>query len=133
VTEDCCIWNVILYNEDKETSRMLDAERKVCKRSVFSPLANWVSWTSAFRPAAGSVRNCWSEISLVTGINKNLYWFFNFQNAPLMRCRHCHFPWGLGENIWEITCTKFHASRVLKYQVGVTTIERPDPKGLFTF
>jgi hypothetical protein len=31
--------------------------------------------------------------------NKYLSWFFNFQNAPLMRCRHCHFPHGLGENI----------------------------------
>ncbi len=30
-----------------------------------------------------------------------LYWFQNLQNAPLMRCRHCHFPRGLGENIWE--------------------------------
>ncbi len=27
--------------------------------------------------------------------------FLNLQNAPLMRCRHCHFPRGLGENIWE--------------------------------
>ncbi len=24
-----------------------------------------------------------------------------FLNAPLMRCRHRHFPRGLGENIWE--------------------------------
>ncbi len=26
-----------------------------------------------------------------------LSWFLNFQNAPLMRCRHCHLPRGLGE------------------------------------
>jgi hypothetical protein len=38
---------------------------------------------------------------LVMALNKNLYWFLNFQNALLMRCRHCHFPCGLGENIWE--------------------------------
>ncbi len=30
-----------------------------------------------------------------------LSWFLNFQNAPLMRCNHCHFPCGLGENIVE--------------------------------
>ncbi len=34
-------------------------------------------------------------------INKYLSWFLNFQNAPLMRCRQCHFPSGLGENILE--------------------------------
>jgi hypothetical protein len=33
----------------------------------------------------------------------------------------------------EITSTKFHASRVFKHHVGVTTVKRPDPKGLFTF
>jgi len=32
-------------------------------------------------------------------------WFLNFQNAPLIRCRHCYFPCGLGENIWENTQT----------------------------
>ncbi len=54
---DDWIWNVILYNDDKVNARMLDAERKVCKTSVFTPLANWISWTSAFRPASWSVRN----------------------------------------------------------------------------
>jgi hypothetical protein len=24
------------------------------------------------------------------GLNKNPFWFLNFRNAPLMRCRHCH-------------------------------------------
>jgi hypothetical protein len=34
-------------------------------------------------------------------VNKYLFWFLNLQDAPLMRCRHCHFPRGLGENISE--------------------------------
>ncbi len=29
---------------------------------------------------------------IVPGVNRNLHWFFNFQNASLMRCCHCHFP-----------------------------------------
>jgi hypothetical protein len=33
--------------------------------------------------------------------NKSFSWFSNVQNALLMRCRHCHFPRGLGENISE--------------------------------
>ncbi len=34
-------------------------------------------------------------------INKNFSWFFKFLNAPLMRCRHCHFPRGQGETYRE--------------------------------
>jgi hypothetical protein len=26
---------------------------------------------------------------------------YKFSNSPVMRCRHCHFPRGLGENISE--------------------------------
>jgi hypothetical protein len=33
---------------------------------------------------------------------KNLSWFSNFQNVPLIGCRHYHFSRGLGENIWVI-------------------------------
>jgi hypothetical protein len=43
------------------------------------------------------IRQKWLPI----GINKNFYWFLNFQNAPLMRCRHCQFPRILSENMWE--------------------------------
>jgi hypothetical protein len=38
---------------------------------------------------------------LVLVVNKYLFWFFNFQNASLMRCHHCHFPRGLDENLLE--------------------------------
>jgi hypothetical protein len=34
-------------------------------------------------------------------MNKNLYRFLNFRNAPLMNCRHFLFPSGQGENILE--------------------------------
>ncbi len=34
-------------------------------------------------------------------VNKCLSLFLNFQTVPLMRCRHCHYPRGLGENILE--------------------------------
>jgi hypothetical protein len=31
------------------------------------------------------------KLTVLVG-NKSLSWFSHFQNAPLMRCRHCHFP-----------------------------------------
>jgi hypothetical protein len=37
-------------------------------------------------------------------LKKSLYYFFNFENEPLIRCRVFHFPSGSGENKWE----KFH-------------------------
>jgi hypothetical protein len=37
--------------------------------------------------------------------NKNPYWLMNFKNVFLMRCRHCHFPQGSGENILKFTKT----------------------------
>ncbi len=33
----------------------------------------------------------------------------------------------------RLTCSCDHASHVLRHHVGVTTVERPDPKGLSTF
>ncbi len=36
---------------------------------------------------------------IVLGMNKNLYWFLNFQNAPLMRCRQFHFHQVKGKKI----------------------------------
>ncbi len=40
--------------------------------------------------------NYLEKITIVLiGPNKHLCRFLNFQNAPLMRCRHCHFPRGL--------------------------------------
>ncbi len=35
------------------------------------------------------------------GLHKNLYWFLNLEDKPLMRCRHCNFPRGKGETILE--------------------------------
>ncbi len=41
------------------------------------------------------------EKEYINGIAAAVYWFLNFQNDPLMRYRQCHFPRGLGENIWQ--------------------------------
>jgi hypothetical protein len=44
--------------------------------------------------------NVWTKMNSSIE-NKNLSWFLNFQSAPLMRCRRCHFPHGFGENVLE--------------------------------
>ncbi len=35
-------------------------------------------------------RQKWTVLGTSIDKNQNLYWFLNFQNAPLLRCCHCH-------------------------------------------
>jgi hypothetical protein len=44
-------------------------------------------------------------------VKKYLSWFWKFQNAPLMRCRHCHFLRSLGEKILE----NYHSLEIYIY------------------
>jgi hypothetical protein len=78
VAVSSCLINVTsVYNyEDMAEERLFDF---VCM------LKDWVTRLKT---------NVWTKITTL-GPNKNL------QNASLMRCRHCYFPRGSGDNIWE--------------------------------
>ncbi len=45
--------------------------------------------------------NSFEKMVSTVGLDKNLYWFLNLEDKPLMRCRHCNFPRGKGETILE--------------------------------
>ncbi len=47
---------------------------------------------------------------IIPGQNKSLYFFFNFEDEPLMSCRLCHFPSDESENIREKLCAQYLSS-----------------------
>jgi hypothetical protein len=105
-----CIYVTLLW-----LNRLISSTTRLDLKSWFLLKSSSSLYTCNIHPWKGSLNFTYSLIGTgsrdriqtygqkwrVLGINKNLYGFLNFQNAPLMRCRHCHFPCHKGEDIWE--------------------------------
>ncbi len=55
------------------------------------PVILFYSWLQLKETGSRDGIQIFGQKWILLGIKRNLYWFLNFQNAPLVRCCHCHF------------------------------------------